>query len=187
MALNIDYATFTFSMNRSDFTLISGTLYDADTYFMWKQIKAWEASEDGIVFPDAQKHGTEVTVAGTTFARTIELLAPYNGTFLPDEQWTARLSKSNNNFFDVENGILNQNQVQVISTNSAGLIVGADGACGDYLQEYDILIVQEELRHIVIDEVIARIVLDEDDVTIARDKELSVVLDETTITVRVSC
>lgn len=38
-----------------------------------------------------------------------------------------QLEGSNNNIWDVENGILNQNQVQVIPTNSAGLIVGSGG------------------------------------------------------------
>lgn len=187
MALNIDLNTFTFMMDQSDFTLISGTLYSADTYSMWLALKAWEASEEGIVYPDAQKHGSEVTVAGTTFARTIELLPPYNGTFAPDSQWTVRLEGSNNNFFDVENGILNQNQVQVISTNSAGLIVGPDGACGDYLQEYDILISGNDLRHIVADGIVRRVMIDEDTWVVSREDYFAVVLDEPTITVRSYC
>lgn len=40
----------------------------------------------------------------------------------------ARLVGSNNNFFDVENGILVQNSVQVIPTNSAGLQTAASGS-----------------------------------------------------------
>ena len=37
---------------------------------------------------------------------------------------------SNNNIFDIENGILVQNQVQVIATNSAGNIVVETGVSG---------------------------------------------------------
>ena len=45
-----------------------------------------------------------------------------------DGQYSVRLAGSNNNFFDVENGILNQNQVQVIPGNAAGLIVHTSGS-----------------------------------------------------------
>jgi hypothetical protein len=78
--------------------------------------------EDYIWMDDAYVHNTEVVVAGTTFARTIEFINSWSVQFTPDTQWTVRLAGSNNNIFDVENGILVQNQVQVISTNSAGLI-----------------------------------------------------------------
>ena len=43
---------------------------------------------------------------------------------------------SNNNLFDVENGILNQNYVQVIPGNSAGLIVKTSGS-GLSTEEHD--------------------------------------------------
>jgi len=120
------------SVPQSDLTLISGTLYEMDTETDFRQaINAIMASQEGIVFDDPISHNGEVTVAGTTFARTIEVLSPYSVTFTPDSQWTVRLAGSNNNIFDVENGILNQNQVQVIAQNSAGLVVTDSGA-GDW-------------------------------------------------------
>jgi len=67
---------------------------------------------------------------GVTYARVIEIINGYQIEFV-DGQYTVRLAGSNNNFFDVENGILVQNQVQVISTNSAGLIIGAGADPGD--------------------------------------------------------
>ena len=133
MAITVDWLTSTFFVPQSDLTLISGTLYELDTEVTFRQaINAIMASQEGIVFDDPISHNTEVTVAGTTFARTIEVLSPYNLTFTPDSQWTVRLAGSNNNLFDVENGILNQNQVQVISQNSAGLIVtSSSGGTGN--------------------------------------------------------
>jgi hypothetical protein len=103
-------------------SLVSGTLYEMDTDAFRLELKNIEDSEEGIVFQDSHLHNTEVTVAGTTFARTIEILAPYSVQFLPNSAWSVRLAGSNNNIFDVENGILVQNQVQVIAQNSGGLI-----------------------------------------------------------------
>ncbi|ANS05911.1 hypothetical protein [uncultured Mediterranean phage] len=129
----IDYSSspFTISIPQADLTLISGTLYELDTNAFRLDLKSIEAAEEGIVFEDTHRHNTEVTVAGTTFARTFEILNASNSSqtdiytlvYDPDSQYTVRLTGSNNNTFDVENGILSQNQVQVIAQNSAGLIV----------------------------------------------------------------
>ena len=121
MAITIDYNTFVISHPQSELVLISGTLYKEDTNETRKKLKLIEASEDGIVFSNTHKHNTTVTLFGVTYARTIEILAPYSITYTPDAQWSVRLDGSNNNIGDVEAGILNQNQVQVIPTNSAGL------------------------------------------------------------------
>jgi len=123
MAITPDWATLTFTVPQADLTLVSGTLYEMDTEVDFRQkINAIMDDEDGIVFEDPISHNTPVTVAGTTFARTIEMINGYSITFTPDSQWSVRYAGSNNNLFDVENGILNQNQVQVISANSGGLI-----------------------------------------------------------------
>jgi hypothetical protein len=97
-------------------SLVSGTLYEMDTDAFRLELKNIEDSEEGIVFQDSHLHNTEVTVAGTTFARTIEILAPYSVQFLPNSAWSVRLAGSNNNIFDVENGILVEKQVKVSPT-----------------------------------------------------------------------
>ncbi len=128
MAITIDWPSLTFSVPTADLTLISGTLFEMDTEVDYRQaVNAIMASEEGIVFVDPIRHNTEVTVAGTTFARTIEQINSYKLQFTPDAQNTVRYVGSNNNLFDVENGILTQNQVQVISTNSGGLIKNDPG------------------------------------------------------------
>ena len=123
MAVSLNHSTKVFSVPQSDLTLVTGSLYECDTNWLRLQIHAILASVDGIVEEDAVIHNTEVTVAGTTFARTMEITNGFKVEFTPDSQWSVRLANSNNNIFDVENGILVQNQVQVIAQNSGGLIV----------------------------------------------------------------
>jgi len=130
MAYTFDYATKIVSIPQADLTNITGTLYELDTNDFLQKLQAEQASEDGMPFITMFTHNTEVTVAGTTFARTIEVINSYQVEFLPDAQFSARLAGSNNNIFDVEGGILVQNQVQLISTNSGGLIVTEAGGGG---------------------------------------------------------
>lgn len=124
MAITIDWPTGVISVPQADITFVSGTLYELDTDWFRLQLRSLEASEEGMPWATTHSHNTEVTVAGTTFARQIEIVNGYSVQFTPDSQWTVRLVGSNNNIFDVENGILVQNQVQVIPSNSAGLING---------------------------------------------------------------
>ena len=127
MALTLDPATSVISVPQADLTLITGTLYEMDTDQFRKDVNDLLSSEAYIWKPVAYLHNGEVTVAGTTFARTLEFISPYSIQFTPDSQWSVRLAGSNNNIFDVENGILVQNQVQVIAQNSAGLVGGEAG------------------------------------------------------------
>ena len=132
MAITIDYSSspFVISIPQADLTLITGTLYELDTEAFRLDLKDLEDAAQGIVFQDTHRHNTEVTIVGTTYARFIEILNASNSSnvdlyqiqFTPDAQYSVRLAGSNNNFFDVENLILAQNQVQVIGQNSAGLI-----------------------------------------------------------------
>ncbi len=128
MALSIDRLTNVIDVPQADLTLIAGSLYELDTDAFRLELKSIDDSEEGIVFDDTHLHNTEVTVAGTTFARTVEILSPYSVQFTPDSQYSVRLVGSNNNIFDVENAILVQNQVQLISNNSAGLIRTVTGS-----------------------------------------------------------
>ena len=113
---------------QSYLTFVSGTFYRLDTNAFRLFLKAEEAKAiEGMTYPKTHRHNTEVTLVGTTFARTFEILSPYSVEFV-DGQYTVELINTNNNIFDVAGGILVQNQVQVIPTNSAGLIVIASGS-----------------------------------------------------------
>ena len=130
MAITVDYLTKVISVPQADLTLISGTLYELDTNQFRLDLASIQGSEEGIWADTMFSHNTEVTIAGTTFARTIEIINGYSIEF-EDGQYTVRLVGSNNNIFDVQGGILVQNQVQVLPTNSAGLI----NAFADILDE----------------------------------------------------
>jgi len=127
MAITIDYITRIINIQQADLTLVGGTLFELDTNMFRLTVLDIQDSEEGMFADTAIRHNTQVTVAGTTFARTIEIINGYSVRF-EDGSYTVRLSGSNNNIFDVENGILVQNQVQIIAQNSGGLIVVDSGA-----------------------------------------------------------
>jgi len=129
MAISITYATFVIYVPKTYLTLESGTIYTLDSDVLRLDLKDLEDDEEGIAHPDTHRHNPEVTIAGVTYAKTIEIINGYSIEF-EDGQYTVIIEGSNNNFHDVLNGILVQNQVQVIPTNSAGLIV-VEGACGE--------------------------------------------------------
>jgi hypothetical protein len=141
MAISLDPATKVFSIPQADLTFVSGTLYTLDSDQYRKDCFDLLASENYIWMDDAFIHNTEVTVAGVTYARTLEYINSYSHTFEnTGSAYTVRIEGSNNNIFDIENGILNPTPlVTVISTNSAGLIVtgtsGLSAAQGTQLQE----------------------------------------------------
>ena len=112
---------------QADLAFVSGTFYTYDTNVSRLAMKVLEASEEGIIFLDTNRHNTTVTVAGTTYARTIEIINGYTITF-ENLVYSVQLEGSNNNMWDIGGGILNQNLVQVIPTNSAGLIVVTSGS-----------------------------------------------------------
>lgn len=123
MAITIDPATKVISIPQSDCTLVSGTVYTLNTETVFRaQVNALLASEDYIWMDDAIAHNTEYTIAGLVYARSISIINGYTIEFTPDSQWSVVLEGSNNDLWDVLSGILVQNQVQVIPTNSAGLV-----------------------------------------------------------------
>lgn len=123
MALTIDYATKVITIPQADLTFVSGDLYELDTNQFRKDVMAILDDQTHIWMEDAFTHNTEVTVVGTTFARTLEFINGYSITF-ENLVYSVRLTGSNNNIFDVENGILNPSgNVTVIGQNSAGLVV----------------------------------------------------------------
>ena len=127
MTISVDPATFVISVPKADLLLISGTLFEHDTEAFRLELIDFEDSELGMMFPRTHAHNTQVTIAGVTYARLIEMLAPYSVEY-EDGAYSVRLVNSNNNIFDVEGGILVQNSVQIISQNSAGLQVVTSGS-----------------------------------------------------------
>lgn len=171
MAASIDWGTKVITIQQSDtslLTLVSGTVYRLDTNALRLQLKDLEDDSDGMPWPKTHTHNTEVTISGTTYVRFIEILAPYTITFLPDTQWTVIMDgASNNNFHDVAAGILNQNQVQVIPSNSAGNTVTETGVSGLTAQEAaDLAQAAADAAQSAADALLARKLIDADRVLV---------------------
>jgi hypothetical protein len=127
LATTIDWATGVISVPKADLTFVSGTLYAQDTDAFWLELKALEASVFGMPFTDTHTRTGSITIAGTTYAPGLVIIAPYTVTF-EDGQYAVRLDGTNNNIFD--EGIINRNQVSIIPTNSAGLQLVTTGSGG---------------------------------------------------------
>ena len=125
MALSIDAGTRTITVPKADLTFVSGTLYTLDTEAFRLEMNELIASVNYIWLPDYATRNAPVTVSGTTFAQTLELINSFSVEFddtSGTDQYSVQLEGSNNNIFDIQSGILVQNLIQVIPTNSAGLI-----------------------------------------------------------------
>jgi hypothetical protein len=132
MALTIDPASKVISIPQADLNFVSGTLWELDSDAFRRLVMTDLASQEHIWMQDAYLHNGEVTVAGETFARTLEFI---NGYVISLEDtgspYSVSIVGSNNNIFDIENGIMNPTPlVTVLSNNSAGLIVGSGGGGG---------------------------------------------------------
>jgi hypothetical protein len=119
MASTIDYITRIISVPKADLTLIQSTpfeILELDINVFRLGLKDIEDNVGGISFVDTHLHNTAVTVGGVTLARVVEIINGYTVTF-EDGNYAVNLVGANSNIGDV----INLNQVQVRSSNSAGL------------------------------------------------------------------
>ena len=120
--------------------LITGVLYELNTDQFRKDLRAWEASEDGRTEPRTHDHNAEYTVVGVTYARKVEIINGYRVQFEDTGNlYAVRFSGSNNNIFDLQAGVLIATNVMPISGNSAGLQTVSSGS-GLSQDEHDKLI-----------------------------------------------
>lgn len=128
MAITIDETTQVITVEQSDLTFVSGAVYDFETNDFRLTVGALLDDERYIWMPAAFTHFPEVTIVGVVQARSALLVNGYSLTF-ENLAYSARFQGSNNNFFDVDNGILNPSPlVTVISGNSAGLQIVSVGS-----------------------------------------------------------
>lgn len=145
MAISIDWGNRVIYVPKDFMTLIQSTpteIRELNLNTFRLALKDLEDSEEGMCFPDTHRHNTEVTVAGMTLARVIEIINDYTVTF-EDGQYAVNLPGANSNVGDV----VNVNQVSVRTFNSAGLIVHSVGS-GLSTEEHDKLMVLPELDEI---------------------------------------
>lgn len=123
MAITIDWNTKVISVPKSDLTLVQSNpteIRELNLNWFRLQLKAIE-DDEGMPFLDTHRHNTEVSIAGLTLARVIEIINGYTVTF-EDGQYAVNLVGANSNVGDV----VNVNQVSVRSFNSAGMTSSPD-------------------------------------------------------------
>jgi hypothetical protein len=127
VAISIHWGTRVITVPQADLTLVSGSLYELDVEDFRLALKDIEDSEEGMAFPDTHRRNAPVTLAGATYAQTLEIINGYTVTFeATGSPWTARIVGGNHNIGDVKN----VNHVSLIIGNSAGLIVLETGTSG---------------------------------------------------------
>jgi len=123
MAITIDPMTHVISVPRTDLTLIQSSpeIRELNLNSFRLELKALEDNQAyNICMLKTHRHNTEVTLSGLTYARIIEILAPYTVEF-EDGQYTINCTGANHNLGDVKV----PNQVSLIINNAAGLISNA--------------------------------------------------------------
>lgn len=125
MALSIDWNSRVISVPQADLTYVSPGLYELDVEDFRRWLKDIEDSEEGIAMPDTHRRNAPVTLSGTTYAQTFELLAPYTVTF-ENGSYRVRVTGGNHNIADR----MNPNSVSIEIGNSAGLIAVDTGGGG---------------------------------------------------------
>ena len=122
MAISIDPLTFVIYVPKSYMTLTQSSpeVRELNVNAFRLDLKDLEDDENGIYLPKTHNHNTEVTLAGLTYARTVEIISPYTVEF-EDGQYTVNCVGANHNISDVKVA----NQVSLIVNNAAGLITNA--------------------------------------------------------------
>ena len=127
MAISIDWGTKVITVPQSYLTLISGTLYNLDTNQFRLDLRALEASDEGMAYLKTHNHNTTVSLSGIQYARVVELINGYTVEF-ENGSYAVNLDGSNNNILDVAV----RNSVSVGANNSAGLIGATDLEAASY-------------------------------------------------------
>jgi hypothetical protein len=122
MAITITWGTKVVNIPKADMTLIQSSpeVRELDINAFRLALKALEDDPDGMPFPDTHRHNTEVTLAGLTYARTVEIINGYTVEF-EDGQYTVNCVGANHNLSDAKVA----NQVSLIVNNAAGLITNS--------------------------------------------------------------
>lgn len=120
--ITINWDTKIISVPQSYLTNLGGGIYELDVNQFRLDLDDLEDDETGMVFDKTHNHNTEVTLSGTTFARTLEIINGYTITF-EDGAYSVKCVGANHNIGDIKN----VNQVSLIIGNSSGLIVSGSG------------------------------------------------------------
>lgn len=124
MAISINWSTYVISVPIADLGIVSTGLYELDVEDFRRALKDIEDSDVGMSFPDTHRRNAPVTLSGTQYAQTFEILAPYTVEFeYQGTPYSVRVVGGNHNIADRKV----VNPVSLIIGNSAGLITVATG------------------------------------------------------------
>lgn len=127
MAISVNCATRVITIPQGDLTPISTGKYGLDIEDLRIWLKDWEDSEEGIAMPDTHRRNAPVTLSGTTYAQTFEIINGYTILFdYSGSPFTVYVSGGNHNLGDVKVS----NAISLVINNSAGLIVTDTGGGG---------------------------------------------------------
>lgn len=134
MAISINWGTKVVTIPQNYMTDLGGDVWELDTDQLRLDLKDLEDSEAGIAKLDTHSRNAPVTIGGTTYAQTLEIINGYTITF-ENGAYAVSLTGSNNNISEVTN----VNNVSLRSNNSAGLIVSSgSGTTAAEIWEYPI-------------------------------------------------
>ena len=123
--ITINYATNVITVPQSYCTSLGGGRYELDLDQFRLDLRELEADETGICFSSTHNHNTALTLSGTTYARSVEMLSPYTINFEDTgSPWTVVCVGANHNVGDVKT----VDHVSLIIGNSAGLIQVTSGS-----------------------------------------------------------
>lgn len=123
--ITIDWPNYAITVPQAYLTPLGGGVFQLDVEAFRNDLRALEASADGMPWPNTHLHVTPITQSGVTYARFVSILSPYTVEFEDvGSPYTVAPVGGNHNFGDVKV----VNQVSLIIGNSAGLIVVTTGS-----------------------------------------------------------
>lgn len=123
MAVSINWGTKVINIPQADLTPLGGNRYRLDVNTFRLALKDLEDSDEGIAYLKTHNHNTAVTLAGVTYARTVEIINGYTVEF-ENGVYSVECVGANHNISDVKV----VNSVSLIVGNSAGLIQVSSGS-----------------------------------------------------------
>lgn len=117
--ISIDWTSGVITVPRADLPIVkvSPEIREFDVAQFHLDLRTLHATVEGAPYTRTHNHNTIVTLAGVTYARLVEILAPYSVEF-EDGAYTVLAFGANHNVGDVKV----PNSVSLITNNSAGLI-----------------------------------------------------------------
>lgn len=120
MAISVNWDTKIITVPQSYLTNLGNSIYELDVNQFRLDLDNLEDDESGIVFDKTHNHNTALTLSGTTYARSLEIINGYKVDF-EDGAYSVKCVGANHNLGDVKV----VDNVSLIIGNSSGLIVGA--------------------------------------------------------------